>query len=300
MISNRSFGVELEVGNEIAAPEIGTVMNKIVNPRRPVSVTCGWEQSDNNSYWHVKYDSTCGKPNEKGGKSPGWEIASYVAQGRNELKEISRMAKHLSSSCFVNSNCGFHIHAGVEDFDKEQLGVLLARWIKIEPILCYSVPEHRVNNYYCRLWNKSRKIKKDIKYSAGDLWSLLKPTKYTPHENRQKKVTLNMVSIAGAMHDDKSYKRKTVEFRMPEGTLDDKTIRSWVNFFIGFIDAAKNSMMPASLKSVRSLKTFFEYCNLSNDKLEDFDQFNTKMFLIERFEKYGNEHIKKQIKSNKI
>jgi hypothetical protein len=301
--SGRKFGVELEMGNEVSQSHIADIIK--ANSLKEVRIQSGWGQTNNNHFWHVKYDGSCGavgKPVDS-----GWEVASFVASGATDLNCIADMATKLhQGNCLVNKNCGLHIHCDVSDFTVNEMGVLLARWMKIEPMLCNLMPSYRVDNYYCRLISKSRKIAKSKKHTAETVWLKLKPTKYGPHDNRQKKVTLNTVGYAQALACEASYYpqtppsylhlRKTVEFRMPEGTLRREAIVAWVTFLIRFIDSAKTSRMPIDLKPLAKIKDFFKYCGLTNSDINNcnLELFDTKLFLIERFFTFGDDDIKKQ------
>jgi hypothetical protein len=306
----RKFGVEFEVGNEKTQQQIEDTIKKCSS--REIVVNSSWAQTTNNNYWHVKFDRTCGpigKVEHADGKTKyadhGWEVASFVAAGDNDLNHISQVAQSLSAICLPNVNCGFHIHCCVSDFTPAELGVLLSRWMKIEGMLCNLMPPHRVDNYFCKLISKSRKIAKSKKYEAEEVWNKLKPNQYSPHENRQKKVTLNTVNVAAALYYESTFHpfdppvylnlKKTVEFRMPEGTLDARAVRSWVKFFIQFIEISKKSKMPVDLSAIKSIKDFFVICGLSHSDVKDNKElFEAKLFLIERFFLYGDSEVKKQ------
>ena len=310
---NRKFGVEFEVGNEVSQEHISNIIK--CNSVKEVIVSSGWAPTIDNKYWHVKYDRTCGSIGQiknEHGKSKyadhGWEIASFVASNENDLNHIAFIGKKLAEGdCLVNPNCGFHIHCNVDDFTGRDMGVLLARWIKIEPMLCNLMPNHRVDNYFCRLLSKSRKIAKGKKHMPEDVWQKLKPTQYGPHENRQKKVTLNTVNVAAAYAYENSFYpfdppsylsiRKTVEFRMPEGSLNSEAVFAWVRFFLRFVEMSKKSKMPDNLLPIKKIKEFFTYCGLSNVAIKNDDNmglFDTKLFLIERLFLFADEETKKQ------
>ena len=140
----RKFGVELEVSPFIHKSAIGLLLEDFelfFGTGRAVRVTSelkGWAMTDNNSYWHVKYDSTCGpkgKPHDY-----GWEIASFIGRSEQDLEIISNAAKWLADSGVqTNNNCGYHIHIDVSDFTPEGIGLLLANWLKIEYSVLSSV-----------------------------------------------------------------------------------------------------------------------------------------------------------------
>ena len=67
----RRFGVEIEVSNNISKKDLGNVIEEyetiylspLKKRKRAVKVTTGvegWAQTKKNTYWHVKFDRTCG------------------------------------------------------------------------------------------------------------------------------------------------------------------------------------------------------------------------------------------------
>ncbi len=294
VLSNRSFGIEFEIGSEIPQELIGKYIESA--SILPVHVTEKWDESIENNYWHVKYDSSCGVAGH------GWEIASFKASGWNELHHIAQTANGFEYlGCKVNDNCGLHIHVDASDFTPAQMGVLLGRWLKIEPMLCKLVPFRRVNNKHCRLICKSRKVALSKKHTGEFIWEALKPTAFNPHENRQKKVTLNTVNYAGGIHSEglgtTFRKPKTIEFRLPEGTLNYSSVVSWAVFFLNFIESAKMASTPDNLLGVKSIRKFFQFAGLgaSNDCQLDDVLLTTKLWLLKRFYMFGSDDLKNQI-----
>lgn len=301
----RKFGLEFEIGGELGVATVAGVIRSL--SFHPVNCTTSWRQSINNNYWDVKFDRTCGVLGEINNVyiDHGWEIASYIACGETDLDHIAAVMAEFEriTSSAPNHNCGFHIHCDVSDFSPREIGILMARWIKIEPMLCQMVPEHRINNKFCRLLSAKR-ISKRKRYKPEEVWGRLKPTKYTPHDNIQKKVTLNTVNYAAALQTEteataiKSIApkdiRKTVEFRLPEGTLKKDAINGWVHFFVRFVESSKRAAMPTNLGEVSKIKQFFKYCDMSKIN-NNLDLLRAKLFLIERLYKFGNEEVKKQL-----
>ena len=261
--SKRFFGIELEVGNEISRKEISSVI-KAKSPDREVVVTDWGQTEDSNNYWHVKQDSSCGVNAHKNpdGKDYAWEIASYKASGHENIDHIASVAAELESfGVKVNDNCGFHIHAEAKDFTEEQAAIMLARWIKIEPFMCCLVPLRRIDNKHCKLWYKSKKFKAAERYDASDFWEKVAPNNYGVHENPQKRVSLNLVNYCTAVHNETDT-RKTFELRLPEGTLDRKSIMNWIKLYIMFLDVSKKSEMPEDITSVTDVNEFMQYLGL--------------------------------------
>jgi len=245
--SNRKFGVEYEVTANCTKKDLGALLQKFESEQgttRPIKVeedVKGWAETHSNDYWHVKYDSTCGPLGKH--KDFGWELASYIGSGDADIITISKMAAFLAKSRVeTNENCGLHIHADTSDFTREEMGVLLSHWLNLEPILLHSCPSRRKNNKYCKPLSKKFKSILTKNPTPEKLWYTIKPTNYSPHENPQKKVTLNVLGFAMGL-DSEYYPRKTIELRLPEGVLDQEYICNWIRLYLNFIEVCKTRTM---------------------------------------------------------
>lgn len=262
----RNFGVELEAHPVLDASAITSVIRK--NSSRKV-ITTGWQQTSNNSYWHLKTDSTCG-----GGEKRGWEIASFKGSGNKDIVRIAKVAESLKDAGLkCGSDCGFHVHVDISDFSPNQVGILLAWWIKIEKIVLNSVPQHRFNNKHCRLIS-SKINPKNKKYNALNFWETYKPKNFSFHGNRDKKVTMNLVNYATSLYYKENKRknrffdlsRKTVEFRFPEGTFSGNDVKNWIRFFILFVENVKDKKMPKDLLTIKSFEEFMFVVGFYKDK----------------------------------
>lgn len=238
--THRRFGVELEIGNKVKKP---TIRRYVASVSDKSIYTSRYNLSTNNPYWHIKDDSTCG-PQGKGGPK-GIEIASFIASGLADLNHICQVADHLvAKGVEVNNNCGLHIHADATDISEEQVGRILASWIKLEPFLALALPRRRIDNAYCRMMWHSEGIL-DLKLSPQTIYDALKPNDISYYENNDRRVTLNLVNYCRAVKQ-KNNVRKTIELRWPEGTLCSNEIKNWVRLFLNFIEHAKNAPLPSS------------------------------------------------------
>lgn len=293
--SKRPFGIELEVSNTVSQNNIANCI--IPFTKRHVEVTA-YAQSYNNKYWHVKTDSSCGplgKPYDT-----GFEIASFKASGHKDLKEIGLVADSLvNGGVVVNNNCGYHIHVEVKDFTPEQMGILVARWVKIEHVLANMVPVRRVGNKHCRMISKTRKYRSAHEYSAKDFWELMRPNNLATNDNNQRKFTLNLVNFAYALYCEQvggGTFRKTVELRLPEGTLNSDDIKNWVRLFVLFVDTAKNvTKMPKNLKAIMTLGDFMRVLGLGKNNIPFSSALkNTRIWIMERIKTFGTGNLLKQ------
>ena len=258
-LSLRPFGIELESIPVGSGVEIVDIIKK--NSKRQVIKT-KWKQTSGANYWHVKTDSTCGI-----GGLKGWEVVSFKASGHKELLEICKVSKALKKyGLRCSENCGFHVHIDISDFSIEQASILLAYWVKIEPIMLKSVPFFRLESKYCKPISSSIK-NKNTKCSALEFWNDYGPKDTSIHGNKDKRVAMNLVNYITYLQSPfLTNSRSTVEFRFPEGTFNEVNVKNWVIFFINFIENIKNKKMPDSLLCSRNLNEFLDISGINDIK----------------------------------
>jgi hypothetical protein len=285
IISSRNFGVELESHPSISLDEVVDIIKKKSDKK---IIKTKWKQSVENDYWHVKTDSTCG-----GGYSKGWEIASFKASGHRDLLEICDVSKALSESGLrCGEDCGLHVHVDISDFTVEQASVLLAYWIKIEKIVLKTVPFFRSKNKYCRLIEKKISSKK-YNWHPLDFWNCYCPKDLSIHNNKDKRVTMNLVNYVSFKHAPfVHFSRPTVEFRFPEGTFNQNDIKNWVILFINFVDNIKFRKMPVNLFCVSNVDSLIDILGIV-DK-------NNKKWFFNRLFYYDSRKKWKKIAKNQI
>lgn len=292
---NRRFGVELEIGNNVSKAIISKIIKKISTKD---AICTGYGLSYNNDYWQIKDDSTCGVFGKNGPK--GIEIVSYVANNQSDVLHIANVAKNLFlCGCRVNKNCGMHIHAEMNDFPPEQLGVLLSYYFKIEHWIENMLPKYRVNNYYCKSLRNFKCINKKKFWDPKEFLIEVAPKNLKTFNNSERKVSLNIINyIKFLLEPSSKMQRNTIEFRAPEGTLNYNDILFWTYFFVNFIENCKNKKMPSNLLPVRSLNNFLQIAGLDHEKNRFFifDQilFDTRNWVLERLSSYGNSFSKKE------
>lgn len=291
--SQRRFGVELETSNTLTKAKVRNVIKAVSDHH---SFVTKYQLSGESQSWHVKDDATCGPLGRQGPK--GVEVASFVAKGIPDLQHIAEVAQELHrAGCRVNDNCGLHIHAEAKDLSEEDVGVILAYWLKIEPILAMALPTSRNANVYCRrmLDNRPKELKflDYFDWTASDLYHTLKPTNLSYYENEDRRVNLNLVNYTRAVTYETNH-RNTLELRWPEGTLDPRDIKCWVRLFLSFIDTCKTLPMPISLHPANLFQALtYLGLNHSNDTFIIFSEglHDTKTWFLERILEHGSKPI---------
>lgn len=248
--SKRRFGVELEASNNISKELILNVIERS-SPNRKTKYD-SYAQSVSNTYWHVKQDSSCGMATGVDRYTDkGWEIASFVGSGIQDAQHIGDVAESLMGAGLqVNNNCGLHVHVEVADFSPQQMGVLLAHWIKIEKFIMSIVPSRRRHSLYCEPIRFGLEgLDHAKKWTPTRLWQKLRPRDLQHHDNFYRWQSINLVNYALGLKDA-GWQRKTIEFRIPEGTLAKAAVVNWVRLFVNFVDFIKYKPMPENLTTV--------------------------------------------------
>lgn len=241
----RRFGVELEVnaGLTPGAKNDLEAIRKIVagaDQAHDVRISNKYIQDYANPHWHVKFDRSC----KNSAYNYGWEVASYVATGRADLDVIRKVTGELrAAGLSANRRCSVHVHAEIADHTADDVSRLLARWLQIESVLVEAVPEHRTTGMYSkplayrhRDWFSPSAI-----YEPWDFFLRTAPKPYPQHYTgwrpRDRRTALNITNYMKGVYQPEDLKvRRTVELRLPEGSLDPDTVANWVILFLRFVD----------------------------------------------------------------
>lgn len=273
-------------------------VSNIIRSYSSKEVLCtGYKLSTENNYWHVKDDSTCGIFGKNGPK--GVEVASYVAQGLEDIDHVSFVGRMLSlSGCKTNPNCGYHVHAEAKDLDINTVGVLIAHWLKIEHWVENMIPRQRRDTKYCRSLASLKVFDKEKLWKPQDLFVLFSPKNLGTFENEERRVSLNLVNYVKYMLFPKSSSpRCTLELRCPEGTLDYNEIKSWIYFFLNFIDKCKGKEMPSNLLPCSSLDEFLTTAGINHEAPSFYifskELFYTRNWILRRLILHGSSFKKR-------
>lgn len=282
----RSFGVEVELRKSITQQRIKNAI-AVADSLREVRVST-WKKTTANSWWEVKTDSTCGDAPKDGG---GWEIASPILNGHEQLAVLGNVIKQVQDAGgSINNNCGFHVHAGAQNFKFLSHVMIAAAWMRIEDWFMEMLPESRRNNLYCRnLKSKviSEKYIREIK--AEDLYFYIENFCMGRNENRR--VSLNFMNYVQSHYS----KESAIELRSPEGTVSSNDVKNWVRFFLRFVSYNFNKKIDKecmlNVSTTESLSEFFQVVGFSADA-EKFCILSPglrkcKIWMLNRFIKYS-------------
>ena len=205
--NNRRFGIELEFGNEWK--EIKEITSKIIKEvygvRMYYARNESFKSTSRTNKWHIKTDF-----------SASTEITTPISIRENLTKIYKVIAFLRDNGAFVTKDCGFHVHVDISDVDRY---LLMAGWLASEKAIFSCFPKTRKNNDYCEKILNSRSAKSYIA-------RILK-------EKTEMAISNNAISFE--YYDE----RKTMEFRIAEGTTDPEFVRCWVNFILYWVDFIK-------------------------------------------------------------
>ena len=236
----RRFGVEMEVNatdgkDHIPSDKMPEGIHHIGN----VVAAClggdyveikSWRQGhdhnwDKNNYWLVKPDGSC-----------GMEVCSPISKGWHGIRRLCQVADALSEAKVkADHRCSLHVHVEVSDLTVEELGSVIAYWIKCEPVFMDAFGDIRKNNKYCQFVGLWDWFKPDTVISPEDLVRLM---------GNQKYLSVNTFHLSKG-------KRATMEFRIADShfCLNSYLLKNWVKFVIHFVEMAKKMPWPSKYTS---------------------------------------------------
>jgi hypothetical protein len=287
--SNRNYGIELEIGNEVSPHFISSVIRNSSNV--PVKNNL-YRSSINNNYWDVKMDGSCGKTTDEFGMNEGgYEITTFKASGHKQLQHICKVIQDIKKiGVKVNKNCGLHVHVDISDFTEEDVGRLIQHWLFVERIILMAVPDRRRCNKYCMPFSYNERYSLRENATAIEVWNHYKPSHILSHNNIDRRKTMNLVNYCRYLRV-KKFKRSTVEFRFPEGTLSANIVKNWVRLLIEFVNNVKNNDIYLEYLNKKNFRDQLYVLGLGNSK-NCFNIFSkslreTKAWFLKRILRYG-------------
>jgi hypothetical protein len=295
--AKRKFGVEIEVNRHISQENLRKYI------QQPASIT-GWGHTNNNSNWVIKTDSSCGNSGKKN-DGGGFEVVSPASEGVDHLWSIGTVVKKLKENgAQINDHCGFHCNVEIRDFTEDELAVLLARWVKIEHIIAnIAHPRRSIDptNLYCVLFKD--KYKKELlnnQLNKFSFWKLVKPQSLDTTARRTSITIVNYLRSVSHSYEWESFKRYTVELRIPEGSLEYTDILNWTRLFVNFVNHCKQNSIafPENINtcSLQDALVILGLANSNNVAVLSHGLLSTKLWVLNRILKYGtDENLKKEV-----
>lgn len=203
----RRFGIEFEFSVE--QKELDRVAPRIIasiyGKNSYVSKDEKYSVTDNFSKWHIKREN---------------DLLGEINTPVSKIKDLSKIAKvigHLAKKKVpVNEECGLHVHIEVPDINKY---CLIAYWMQSERAILECFPLQRRRGVTIE-----RMVQRaDQNKFVSEI--LLNKTTRSSHSD--------IISLRD--YED----RKTVEFRVAEGTTDTNLVINWAKFLLYWVERLK-------------------------------------------------------------
>lgn len=231
------FGVEIEINspdfrdfvkNPLSFGERPAGMDRVASIVSALGLVCevhDWRYNHNPSCWCCKPDRSC-----------GIELCSPVLD-ESSKGQLFDVMNAISSDPLVSvdERCSFHVHVELSSPDfAPSSAAILAWWIKCEHVFFDFASPSRKNNYYCR---------------PIGLLDLFSPDEEVAVESIFRKLGQKYLS-ANAFHFF-NRRRKTIEFRLAEGTKDSSFADKWIRTVLNFSERASSIGLPSDYRWLR-------------------------------------------------
>jgi hypothetical protein len=237
--SDRPFGTELEIlafdgknhapGGDIDKP-IGTdyVILLIKNNADENVEWRTYEHTDNNDYWVVKPDVSC-----------GLEVCSPIYQNWRGIKKVCKIVCAFSNDekIRVDNRCSVHVHVDVSDLTDEQVASIVVHWIKCEAVFIDMMPDCRKFNRYCQLLYAKDNFDTDIYLNPREIIAAIGNIKhYTANTDQWRRT---------------GGKRRSLEFRIVEGEgcKNPYLMKNWLRLILHFVEMSSRRPLPCPYRS---------------------------------------------------
>ena len=292
-MEQRTFGVELEFGGITRPNAIRVVKEVLIN-----NLLCDYAEtivSMNNCYhslvvkdsrnrkWSIQRDSSVAD-----GGSTSCELVTPILWGTCDillLQDIVRAIRKKGGR--VDKSCGMHVHIGAQDFTPQKLRILANMWHSRQPILyagCLVNSENR-NVGYCKplsddFIDRLNKVKPQDWLTFWQQWY----RHYYDVDN------YNDVNLVRLMHYNSSRyhslnfhsfnMRKTIEFRLFNGTLHAGKVKTAIQLCLALVCCAKEktkatSKVPDVVRQnpAFAMRTWLNQLGLTGDEYETLRHF---------------------------
>ncbi len=211
----REFGIEIEFKTTKSADQIAAVLTE-------AGIQTLWEGYNHytRAYWKIVSDASV---------PGGWELVSppmpFTDASFGQIETVCRVLIDLG--CRVDRQCGLHVHHFANDLTPNQIGKVLALYVKHESWFDGMLPASRRGNDYCRSLNVKGDVARSVEAFAAvrtrqDIDNLL----YCRY------FKVNHQSI---------YRHGTLEFRHHSGTIEAAKVVNWVKITRAMLQAGATS-----------------------------------------------------------
>lgn len=239
-LSNRSFGVELEiVGLDKYNARLALECAGLTVTDDGCVITEEWvepeldengEEIEEGYYnehkeacaaWCVKDDGSVS------GQYGECEVVSPKLSGEAGLAELAKACRALlDAGATVNSTCGLHVHLDAKDLTEAEILAVFKRYAKHEDkidLVLHKSRRGQFHSYAASIRDTARMLEPNGRYS-----SLVRSKDDLASLPRYLKVNLKALRKYG-----------TIEFRHHNGAVKPETVTNWVRFLMTFVDRTR-------------------------------------------------------------
>lgn len=199
--------------------------------------------------WRVKRDVSC-----------GYELVTPILGLVGDFERVKTAVDILKShGAKINSNCGLHVHVGVQGLSFKTVRRIIGFFLRHETTFLALAPGRAGNKYCAPVEDKAQAKREGSDYWDDDLNS-------------------RRTWINGQAHR----RYNTLEFRLMEGTLDADLMRGWAFLLVAAVSAAGTRRVRVNGSS--SVESLARSCRLYRCQGVDPDYWRllAKEWLFER------------------
>jgi len=267
-INNRPFGCEFEVSTSFQTLKkiIAPIIKKIYGKYQLYAREETFDSDTRTNKWHLKLEP-----------SSVSEFCTPISTFK-DIKRICQVIEELDKNDIkITNDDSLHVHVSIPDVDPKHI---IATWLQYDYEIKRCFPKHR--------WDKDKEAYND------------EILKYKGKKKRVADFLKDAISSSESHQSILSFsnyeERKTVEFRISEGTLDPEHVYCWIKFCLYLVNYAKTIEDPILLVCEElNQKTLYEMM----DDL-DIDDERVLDWLIKRRGKKRKERVRQSLKKHWI
>ncbi len=233
-------------------------------------------QQDTLYYWNTTTDNSL--------RNNGAEFVSRPLRMEQIEGALTELTNKVNNDHVFSGRTSVHVHMNVRDQNISQIMNLVTLYLAVEGVLFKWVGHDRDKNPFCIPISE-----------AGYYKNLLRILKNPPYlrECWNKYSALNLVPIS---------EKGTIEFRHMYGTLDIKTLMTWINLLACLKDKAKSSSLTEIYDQIKPLNSTSDYhvflYDIFGDYVSEFANYPFQELMEHNITQLKLGFIKKETQTN--
>ncbi len=250
---NQNFGVEIEFGNA----NIITVYDKLFQKMIPVTYQLHHKMTRPiYDTWYVDTDSTVSKIDK--GKTRGGELSSRILSDNGSTwKEIKKVCSTLQeTNAIPDNNTSTHITVDVSSYylEKDFIETLfkIIAVYEVEMDIFYMGDKYMIRD-------TKKKFAADLNLRLLDI---IDSTDFNRNDILYQLARKKSFTVRDGVSFHKLKKKGLIEFRYPNGTINEKTIQNYINFTLKLLIAIQNNKFDLEELSYQISELKNNYLNI--------------------------------------